>query len=181
MLKSIFNVFKVLVLSLVAINFIYPFQIQAGTEGCEKIVRKNIDDTFDELRKNGMYDSGDIKEYVREMEHIIESVTPTKMKHINNIHNLSKLKPQVGRMSNEALQKRLANKTFFNKNWSDKKIKAAVNIVHNRARRTGQIPNKKGNFTSKVFGENVSVGYTNKGGIGSAWGEHKYTLKDLGL
>ena len=81
---------------------------------------------------------------------------------------MNKLKQQVGHKPKEALEHYIENKTFFNIDWSSEKIKEAVNIAHNRARKSGNIPQVKGEYyTTTVFREKINVGY-DKGKIGSA-------------
>ena len=103
-----------------------------------------------------------------------------KIKHIMNRHNFNKIKDEISHMikkeGRNAVEKNIAGRSFFNKKWSESKIIKSIEKGANKLLKKGKL---NGEFTVCVNGEKITI-YMENGNVKSAWGHHKYNLKDFG-
>lgn len=139
-----------------------------------------ISGVFDAVKKIGIDNPAHIREYADEVPRIMDRIPSSRFDHFNKGHNVNELLKQWGHRSRDSFTKYLRSNTFFEKSWTSEQIRIATDIAHNRAIRSGRnLPGSR--FTTSIFGREVTIGYDEIGGIGSAWGTEQYTLIDLGL
>jgi hypothetical protein len=109
------------------------------------------------------------------------SISKTTAKHLLNRHSFSRvqiqLKYQLNKISRADIEADLADRTFFNKTWTEEQCLQAAEIAFRHAKDSNVV---SGKFIYNVFGENVAVVLEN-GILQTSWGPHKYTLADFGF
>ncbi len=104
-----------------------------------------------------------------------------KTKHVLNRHGFNNVKNQLGfelsKRSRNDVARDLAERSFFNKNWSNSKITEATQMAYNQVLQRGAT---HGRHTVTVFGEKITV-QLNNGTFQTAWGQHKFKLSDFGF
>ena len=105
------------------------------------------------------------------------SIPQSRIDHYQKGHNIKKFKEQANKRPKESTENYLQNNDFFHKEWSESKIDKAVEEVFSEAK-SKEIIN--GQYSKIIDGEKVTIGLKD-GTLRSAWGNNKYTMKDLGL
>jgi hypothetical protein len=110
-----------------------------------------------------------------------QALSKGKVKHVLNRHSFNNVQKQlqheITKRSKTDVANDIAERSFFNKNWSNTKITEATENAYNQLLQKG-ITN--GRHTVKVSGEKITV-QMNDGVFQSAWGSHKYKLSDFGF
>ena len=100
-------------------------------------------------------------------------ISKNKLKHINNRHNAEKFREEIPYFTDEQIKSKLADRTFFNPNWSETKINEVVTKAYNELRSQG----KKGDkFEYDIDGEKIMLVIGSKGELNSAYGFHTLTI-----
>ena len=100
-------------------------------------------------------------------------ISKNKLKHINNRHNVEKFREEIPYFTDEQIKSKLADRTFFNPNWSETKINEVVTKAYNELRSQG----KKGDtFEYDIDGEKIMLVIGSKGELNSAYGFHTLTI-----
>lgn len=102
------------------------------------------------------------------LKHAVKKHLPEKVK--NDIP--FKLK----KYSREAVAADIEKRSYFNKNWSAEKAEAAAKIAFDEATQKGI----RGEYSTKVFSEEITVYIDKDGNFRSAWGNYKHLLSDFG-
>jgi RHS repeat-associated protein len=101
--------------------------------------------------------------------------------HIINRHSVNSMKNQIPyllkKMPRSNVEQMLSKRTFFNKTWSNEKIRRASQIAYNKLLKQGKID---GEYIVRVYGEDLRV-FLRNGELDSVTGLHQYTLKDFGF
>ncbi|WP_408893328.1 WXG100 family type VII secretion target [Paenibacillus taichungensis] len=99
--------------------------------------------------------------------------------HVINRHSVNSTKQQLPylqkKMSEEQINEMLSRKSFFNKEWSDKKITDASTVAVNQLKQQGV---NEGLHTVTVFNEPIKV-FIRNGNVDSVYGTHIYKIGDL--
>ncbi|WP_427180619.1 WXG100 family type VII secretion target [Paenibacillus sp. TC-CSREp1] len=99
--------------------------------------------------------------------------------HVINRHSVNSTKQQLPflqrKMSDDQINEMLSRKSFFNKEWSNKKITDASTIAVNQLKQQGV---KDGLHTVTVFDESLKV-FIRNDNVDSIYGTHKYKISDL--
>ncbi|MGV2887416.1 WXG100 family type VII secretion target [Paenibacillus taichungensis] len=99
--------------------------------------------------------------------------------HVINRHSVNSTKQQLPylqkKMSEEQINEMLSRKSFFNKEWSDKKITDASTVAVNQLKQKGV---NEGLHTVTVFDEPIKV-FIRNGNVDSIYGTHIYKISDL--
>ncbi|RAW16167.1 hypothetical protein DC345_11885 [Paenibacillus taichungensis] len=99
--------------------------------------------------------------------------------HVINRHSVNSTKQQLPylqkKMSEEQINEMLSRKSFFNKEWSDKKITDASTVAVNQLKQQGV---NEGLHTVTVFNEPIKV-FIRNGNVDSVYGTHIYKISDL--
>ena len=100
-------------------------------------------------------------------------ISKNKLKHINNRHNAEKFREEIPYFTDEEIKVKLADRSFFNPNWSETKINEFVTKAYNELRSQG----KKGDtFEYDIDGEKIMLVIGSKGELNTAYGLHKLTI-----
>jgi len=100
-------------------------------------------------------------------------ISKTTFKHINNRHNAEKFREEIKHLTDDKLKAKLAERTFFNPNWSETKINEIVTKAYNELRSQG----KKGDkFEYDIDGEKIMLVIKATGELDTAYGLHKLTI-----
>lgn len=99
--------------------------------------------------------------------------------HVINRHSVNSTKQQLPylqkKLSDEQINEMLSKKSFFNKEWSDKKITDASTEAVNQLKKQGI---KEGLHTVTVFNEPIKV-FIRNDNVDSVYGTHIYKISDL--
>lgn len=99
--------------------------------------------------------------------------------HVINRHSVNSTKQQLPylqkKMSEEQINEMLSRKSFFNKEWSDKKITDASTVAVSQLKQQGV---NEGLHTVTVFNERIKV-FIRNGNVDSIYGTHIYKISDL--
>ncbi|SDL01928.1 WXG100 family type VII secretion target [Paenibacillus sp. OK060] len=99
--------------------------------------------------------------------------------HVINRHSVNSTKQQLPylqkKMSEEQINEMLSRKSFFNKEWSDKKITDASTVAVSQLKQQGV---NEGLHTVTVFNEPIKV-FIRNGNVDSIYGTHIYKISDL--
>ncbi|MCZ1265701.1 WXG100 family type VII secretion target [Paenibacillus tundrae] len=99
--------------------------------------------------------------------------------HVINRHSVNSTKQQLPylqkKMSEEQINEMLSRKSFFNKEWSDKKITDASTVAVSQLKQQGV---NEGFHTVTVFNEPIKV-FIRNGNVDSIYGTHIYKISDL--
>ncbi|GKX31172.1 hypothetical protein SH1V18_36520 [Vallitalea longa] len=107
----------------------------------------------------------------------------SKAEHVLKNHTAGRMQNTVDAMMEKGLVENAENlvksKGFFNTSWTEQQVINATNQAYNQALKNG-VPNT-GNFdfTTSVFGENVTLNFQD-GIFKSAWGDYILNLSDFG-
>lgn len=135
------------------------------------------DELIEIAEKKGLTKNDEFVELANELP-LVHQVPKSRLDHAISRHDINSVIQQAEYNSN--FDKLLENQTFFNKDWGSDKIATAVEINHNRAMKSG-LDLKGTSFESQVFGTKVTNGYGDDGLVKTAFGDFKYTRKELGL
>ncbi|HEY9060732.1 MAG TPA: S8 family serine peptidase [Pseudobacteroides sp.] len=109
------------------------------------------------------------------------SIASGTAKHLLNRHSFSRvqnqLKYELKVRPRADIEADLANRNFFNRNWTEDQCLQAAETAFKQAKANNIVSDT---FTCNVFGENITVALEN-GILKTSWGPHKYTLTDFGL
>ena len=84
----------------------------------------------------------------------ISDLSNKAVKHPMNDHMPVRYAKQLQYMSKDAAKQYLSYKTFFNSNWTDEQVRAALNFGYKEALNSGVTTGK---YSFKYLGENVTV------------------------
>ncbi len=108
------------------------------------------------------------------------NLSKANKKHILNRHSFSRVKQQIGqkigKMSRSEIAQDIAERGFFNPEWTEDMITDASEAAYNQLLKQG---NANGKYVVEVLGEEITVAIEN-GIFKTAWGHHKFTLDDFG-
>ena len=98
----------------------------------------------------------------------------------NNIQHIKKhtfegMAEQAKYLSDEQLANKLANTTFFNKNWSQDEVVKYTQEAYNTLRNQG----KTGLHSVEINGEIIKVFIKEDGSFDTAYGVYQYTVDDF--
>ena len=82
---------------------------------------------------------------------------------------------QLQYMSKDAAEQYLSYKIFFNSNWTDEQVRAALNFGYKEALNSGVTTGK---YSFKYLGENVTV-CLEEGIFKTGYGDYVYTYDEL--
>ena len=105
----------------------------------------------------------------------ISDLSNKAVKHPMNDHMPARYAKQLQYMSKEGAEQYLNYKTFFNSNWTDEQVRAALNFGYKEALNSGVITGK---YSFKYLGENVTV-YLEDGILKTGYGDYVYTYDEL--
>ncbi|MEE0348930.1 MAG: pre-toxin TG domain-containing protein [Lachnospiraceae bacterium] len=105
----------------------------------------------------------------------ISDLSNKAVKHPMNDHMPARYAKQLQYMSKEGAEQYLNYKTFFNSNWTDEQVRAALNFGYKEALNSGVITEK---YSFKYLGENVTV-YLEDGILKTGYGDYVYTYDEL--
>ena len=142
----------------------------------EQIAYSGVD--IDELLKLGQNNG----QYVERIEigsesgrKTISDLSNKAVRHPMNDHMPARYAKQLQYMSKEGAEQYLNYKTFFNSNWTDEQVRAALNFGYKEALNRGVITGK---YSFKYLGENVTV-YLEDGIFKTGYGDYVYTYDEL--
>ena len=105
----------------------------------------------------------------------IPDLSNKAVKHPMNDHMPTRYAKQLQFMSEEAAEQYLRYKTFFNSNWTDEQVRAALNYGYKEALNNGVTTGK---YLFKYLGENVTV-YLEDCVFKTGYGDYVYTYDEL--
>lgn len=126
-----------------------------------------IDDALDELAQG--------ERVVVEGGTSIPDLSNKAVKHPMNDHMPARYVKQLQYMSKEASEQYLSYKTFFNSNWTDEQVRAALNYGYKEALNSGVTTGK---YSFKYLGENITV-CLEDGVFKTGYGNYVYTYDEL--
>lgn len=88
---------------------------------------------------------------------------------------LTGMSEQARYLTDEQLANKLANTTFFNKNWSQDEVVKYTQEAYNTLRSQG----KTGLQSIEINGEIINVFIKDDGAFDTAYGVYKYTVDDF--
>ncbi len=99
---------------------------------------------------------------------------------LNNIQHIKKhtfegMLEQAKYLTDEQLANKLANTSFFNKNWSQDEVVKYTQEAYNILRSQG----KTGIHSVEINGEIINVFIKDDGTFDTAYGEYQYTVDDF--
>ena len=101
------------------------------------------------------------------------AISKNTFKHINNRHNAEKFREELERFTDDEKKVKLADRSFFNPNWSEAKIHEIVTKAYNELRWQGK---KGGKFEYDIDGEKIMLVIDQEGKLSTAYGLHKLTI-----
>ena len=105
----------------------------------------------------------------------VSALSNKAVKHPMNDHMPARYAKQLQYMSKEVVKQYLNYKTFFNSNWTEEQVKAAINFGYKEALNSGVTTGK---YSFKYLGENVTV-YLEDGIFKTGYGDYVYTYDEL--
>lgn len=105
----------------------------------------------------------------------ISDLSNKAVKHPMNDHMTVRYAKQLQYMSKDAAEQYLSYKTFFNSNWTDEQVRAALNFGYKEALKSGVTTGK---YSFKYLGENVTV-CLEEGIFKTGYGDYVYTYDEL--
>ena len=105
----------------------------------------------------------------------IADLSNKAVKHPMNDHMPVRYAKQLQYMSKDAAEQYLSYKTFFNSNWTDEQVRAALNFGYKEALNSGVTTGK---YSFKYLGENVTV-CLEEGIFKTGYGDYVYTYDEL--
>ena len=106
---------------------------------------------------------------------LIPDLSNKAVKHPMNDHMPTRYAKQLQFMSKEAAEQYLSYKTFFNPNWTDEQVRAALNYGYKEALNSGVTTGK---YSFKYLGENVTVCLEDCV-FKTGYGDYVYTYDEL--
>ncbi len=106
---------------------------------------------------------------------LIPDLSNKAVKHPMNDHMPARYAKQLQYMSKEAAEQYLSYKTFFNSNWTDEQVTAALNYGYKEALNSCVTTGK---YSFKYLGENVTV-FLEDGVFKTGYGDYIYTYDEL--
>ena len=97
------------------------------------------------------------------------------VRHPMNDHMPTRYAKQLQYMSKESAEQYLSYKTFFNSNWTDAQVRAALNVGYKEALNSGVTTGK---YSFMYLGENVTV-CLEDGVFKTGYGDYVYTYNEL--
>ena len=105
----------------------------------------------------------------------ISDLSNKAVKHPMNDHMPARYAKQIQYMSKERAEQYLKYKTFFNSNWTDEQVRAALNFGYKEALNSGIT---SGKYSFEYLDENVTV-YLEDGIFKTGYGDYVYTYDEL--
>lgn len=105
----------------------------------------------------------------------IPDLSNKAVKHPMNDHMPARYAKQLQYMSKEATEQYLSYKTFFNSNWTDEQVTAALNYGYKEALNSGVTTGK---YSFKYLGDNVTVCIEDSV-FKTGYGDYVYTYDEL--
>ncbi|MEK3826109.1 MULTISPECIES: WXG100 family type VII secretion target [Paenibacillus] len=148
-----------------------PFRLPSSHPAVAKL-KKNLEDVKNQ------------KPVIEEKSPVIkdrptQQLSQNLIDHVINRHSVNSTKQQLPflqkKMSDEQINEMLSRKSFFNKEWSDKRITDASTEAVNQLKQQGV---KDGLHTVTVFDESIKV-FIRNDNVDSIYGTHKYKISDL--
>lgn len=118
---------------------------------------------------------GSINNVIESGSNAISDLSNKAVKHPMNDHMPVRYAKQLQYMSKDAAEQYLSYKTFFNSNWTDEQVRAALNFGYKEALNSGVTTGK---FSFKYLGENVTV-CLEEGIFKTGYGDYVYTYDEL--
>ena len=114
------------------------------------------------------------------VEKKIFEISKSSFKHLLNRHSFNNVKLEIPyllkKQTTKQVEQSLAERTFFNKNWTNEQVKTAVTNSYNSLMGKGLTD---GTYVVSQFGEEITV-IIEKGNLKTAYGKWSYKLKDFG-
>lgn len=144
-------------------------RFKASTSGNGSATPPKLDTAESAVEK---LDVPGISRFIRTEKGIVE-VSKTTFKHINNRHSAEKFREEIPHLTDDEIKVKLADRSFFNPNWSETKINEIVTKAYNELRSQGK---KGGQFEYDIDGEKIMLVIGSKGELNTAYGLHKLTI-----
>ena len=144
--------------------------LQEGSETVEI-----IQDSLDVKEEVQTVVADEVKTGIESGRKTISDLSNKAVRHPMNDHMPARYAKQLQYMSKEGAEQYLNYKTFFNSNWTDEQVRAALNFGYKEALNRGVITGK---YSFKYLGENVTV-YLEDGIFKTGYGDYVYTYDEL--
>ena len=128
----------------------------------------------DAERINKILEDAGLSEYAIKSSTEVIKLSKNNIQHIKK-HTFEGMAEQAKYLTDEQLANKLANTTFFNKNWSQDEVVKYTQEAYNTLRGQGKI----GLHSVEINGEIINVYIKDDGAFDTAYGVYQYTVDDF--
>ena len=138
---------------------------KAGQKTAKEVTEKSAERTAREAVEKG----------AKGGSNAISDLSNKAVKHPMNDHMPARYAKQLQYMSKDAAEQYLSYKTFFNQDWTDEQVRAALNCGYKEALNNGVTTGK---YSFEYLGEKITV-YLEEGMFKTGYGDYIYTYDEL--